>query len=399
MRKYFILLIGLCAWFIAANAQATSPQSVVLQKTKEFAEYPPSVICADFTTGEILYESNADLVRPPASLVKMMLMLLVAEGLAVGKYSPNQIITVSEGAQHMGGTQLALKAGEQVPLYKLMYAIAVLSANDAAYAVAEALFGSVSNAVDAMNARGRQLGMTQTHYTSVHGLPPGTERDFDVTTARDQLILARECLNHDTIREWARQKFVQIKPDQPRVTATNDLLNTLPGCDGLKTGYIRAAGFCVAGTIQRENVRLVAIILGCKNKAERRHTAVSLFEQCFARYERICPVQAHTPIGTPVYTHHPRIQRLPLYAASDICLLVRPEDKPRLETVIVAPKELLPPITPGSVVGEVRIEKNAQVLGRAPLVVAPDVEVQAWQLQFKDGVARWQGTVPDGIRN
>ncbi len=209
-----------------------------------------SVICVELDRGLVLYEEHADIKRPPASMIKLMLMLLVAEGYGRGDWTHDTAIPVSALAESMGGTQVYLNAGESWPLGELMRAVSVASANDAAMAVAEGLWGSEAKYLRAANARAGALGMKDTVIHGVHGLPPDNGEDFDQTTARDMAVLAAMCAKEPEIMGLVGQKELQFRPKDATKFNTNKMLWRMDDCDGMKTGFIRAAGFCVTAPEQ-----------------------------------------------------------------------------------------------------------------------------------------------------
>ena len=227
-----------------------------------------STICVEAETGMVLAEENAAIVRPPASMIKMIQMLLVTEGLYKNSWTLETPIHVSLHAQKMGGTQVYLEAGETWTLGELMPAIAVASANDAAMAVAEGLWGSEEKYLEAVNARAKELGMASTEFHSVHGLPPDAGEEPDGTTARDMATLGRACVAYPYIMRLVGAKELQFRPEEAIKHNTNKLLWRMEDCDGIKTGYIRASGFCVTATAQRDGIRLIGVVMGCKKRGQ-----------------------------------------------------------------------------------------------------------------------------------
>lgn len=253
-----------------------------------------SAICVEAESGRVLFEKDADVARPPASMVKLIQMLLVCEGLRHGEWTLDTPVRVTRNAERMGGTQVFLKAGEAHELGDLMKAVAVASANDAAMAVAEGLWGSKEAYLERANERMRQLGMTNTTFRSVHGLPPEKGELPDATTARDMALLARACVREPLIREWTSMQELVFRPGQATQYNTNKLLWRMADCDGLKTGYIRAAGYCVTGTAQRDGARLIVVVMGHPNNNGRFALARDLLETGFT------VLQTPAPSLTPV---------------------------------------------------------------------------------------------------
>ena len=360
MVKRFLMISGvlLCAVISAARAAA---------------QVPVSYICVEAETRTILIESNADIKRPPASMLKMMQMLLVEEGVQAGKWNYNQQITATKHSQNMGGTQVYLKEGESFSLEQLMKAICVHSANDASVAVAEGLWGSVDNCLVAMNQRAAELGMLNTHFYSVHGLPPADGVSFDQTTAREMAILALKLLKYPKILTWTSMREYALRPTDKPKESTNKLLKELPECDGLKTGYIRAAGFCLTATAQRNGIRLVAVVMGSDKTGRFTHTK-SLLEQGFQMVTRVQPVQARMPIGKPVPVDKSMDEEVRLLARDAIEVIVRVVDADKLTLNVSAPVKLEAPLEAETEIGTVKLMLHGRELGSSPLILDRSVE-------------------------
>lgn len=339
---------------------------------------PESFICVEADTGTVLAEQNADERRPPASMIKLIMLLMVAEGIDNGVWPAEKLIPVSEKAQHMGGTQVYLEAGEQWPLEHLMNAVAVASANDAAMAVAEGLWGSEEVYREAMNRRAAELGMTNTRFFSVHGLPPDKGEEFDQTTARDMAILARACAGHARLMSWVRQKEFQFRPAQAIEYNTNKMLWRMEECDGMKTGFIRAAGYCVTATAKRQDTRLIVVIMGSPSSKGRFELAKTLLERGFEQVQRVRVAEADKPVSKPVPVAHGTTPEVRLHARNDVWVTIRPEQKDALRLVFDSPNRLEPPITPGTDVGEMWVELDGKTLAATTLYVADNVGLDLW---------------------
>ncbi|HOH43774.1 MAG TPA: D-alanyl-D-alanine carboxypeptidase family protein, partial [Candidatus Hydrogenedentes bacterium] len=312
-----------------------------------YEQLPPSYICIEAETGKIITESNADLQRPPASMLKMMVMLLADEGVHAGKWSYDTPITTSKAAQSMGGTQIYLAAGDIFPLEDMLMAMAVLSANDASVAVAESLWGSVPACLDAMNRRAAELGMKNTHFTSVHGLPPADRENFDLTSARDMAILAKESLKYPQTLVRSSTREFALRPNTPPRPSTNKLMDRMPDCDGLKTGYIRASGFCLTATAKRNDIRLIAVLMGSDREGRFNHTR-DILNECFAKITRVQPVFAGMSIGKAIPVQKSMEEEVGLRAASDITALINKDESDRLFLEITAPVSLEAPVLEGT---------------------------------------------------
>lgn len=375
-----VALVFFASTAIAPNAAASKAAAVP----------PLSVYCVEANTGLVIFDQESERVRPPASMVKMMMMLLISEGVDAGRLRLTDMVTISDNAQRMGGTQLFLKSGDAWSIGDLSMALAIASANDAAMALAEGLWGSVEKYLEAANARAVELGMNDTVFRSPHGLPPDDRESFDFTTARDMSRLALACLRHPRIMEWSGVKEHTFRPGHSARANTNKLLWRMPEADGLKTGYIRAAGFCVTATAERDGVRLVCVVMGASSVGERFRLAQDYLERAFNRIERIQIVRADQGVG-PIDVRLGMPNQLLLNPTDDLWVTVLREDRKRLEVWAEHPRQLTGPLSAGTTVGEVQVVLDGTVLATSPLVVPTDVEARGWMLTLDNGVARWIG--------
>ena len=255
-------------------------------------------IVVEAGSGRVLFEYNADAKGYPASVLKMMDLLVILEKIKQGQLTLQDQVPVSAKASHTGGSRVWLKEKESFALDEMLYALMVQSANDAAVALAEKVAGSTDAFVELMNAKARQLGMTSTVFHSVHGLPPGRGQEHDVTTARDLSILSCELLKHaDTLR-YTSTRDRKFRTNVPNATIDmrthNHLLARVEGCDGLKTGYIAQAGFSIAVTAARNGRRIVVVVLDSTDLKTRDSKAAALVAKGFAALGA-APALAHRP--------------------------------------------------------------------------------------------------------
>lgn len=337
-------------------------------------------------SGLVVSELNADEPRAPASMVKMILMLLVVEGVEEAKWTYDTEISITKDVQMIGGTQVYLKEGETWPLEALMRGIAVASANDAAEAVAEGLWGSREDYLKAANARAVELGMLDTEIHSPHGLPPEEGQEADVTTARDLAILARACIAKPKIMEWVGIKELTFRPGDDPKTNTNKLLEQMPECDGLKTGYTRAAGFCLTATAVHDGVRLITVVMGCPKLADRFSTAERLLKEGFAEtsHERILAKGDRIEPAVPV--RNSKTASVRLETADDVWVTVKKSDLKRLEFVAHYPQALRAPMTAGEEIGTLSVELGGYSLTEVPVRVPEDLEVPNWRWKMTHSV-------------
>jgi D-alanyl-D-alanine carboxypeptidase (penicillin-binding protein 5/6) len=354
----------------------------------EPAQLPISYICLEARSGIILAESHADVVRPPASMIKLMMMHMVSEGLRQGLWDLDTPITASAKAERMGGTQVYLKAGETHTLGHLMNAVAVASANDASMAVAEGLWGSEDAYKRAMNERARELGMFNSEFHSVHGLPPDPGEEFDQTTARDMAVLARLCVQDPTVMAWAGQRTLAFRPGKGEKSNTNKLLWRMEDCDGLKTGYIRAAGFCISATAERDGIRVISVVMGHPNKYQRFNLAEQLMEEAFEELDHYVMVAKGESVEAKVRVPNAQVEDLSLVAAEDLVVPCRSRDRSHLKLVAKQPAVLRAPLRAGDPLGVAEIRLQGRVLAKVDLVAPYDVAPAGWAAKMERSVLR-----------
>ena len=241
-----------------------------------------SAVLIEMNTGTVLYEHNKDLKLPPASVTKIMTLLLVFEAIENGIISYNQMITVSENASSMGGSQIFLEPGEQMSVNDLLKSVIIASANDAALTLAEEVGGSEEQFVKMMNDKASQLGMQNTSFENVTGLDDTVSNHL--TTAYDIALMSRELLKHEKVTEYATIWMDTIRNGEFGLTNTNRLIRFYRGITGLKTGYTSGAGFCVSASAKRDGMHLIAVVMGAETSQKRNDTATKLLNYGFSNY-------------------------------------------------------------------------------------------------------------------
>lgn len=240
----------------------------------------------DAATGRVLFEDGASARGYPASTLKLMDLLVILERIEARQLTWTNLVTVSARAAKTGGSQVYLKEKEVFTVDELLFALMIQSANDAAVALAEHVAGTAEGFVALMNRRAQELGMKDTVFNSVHGLPPSAGQRPDVTTARDFAILCRELLKHPYALRYTSTRERPFRPGVPGKTIAmrshNPLLGKVEGCDGLKTGYITAAGYSIAATAQRNGRRIIVVVLDSADRRERDAKAAELIERGFS---------------------------------------------------------------------------------------------------------------------
>jgi D-alanyl-D-alanine carboxypeptidase (penicillin-binding protein 5/6) len=300
---------------------------------------------------------------------------MVDEGVQAGRWNYDTPVTISKNAEGMGGTQVYVKTGDSHTLGQLMPAVAVASANDASMAVAEGLWGTREAYIEAMNKRAQELGMTGSKFNSVHGLPPSKGQEFDLTTARDMARLGQECVGHPQILEWTSQKELTFRASDGTKQTTNKLLGVIAGVDGLKTGYIRAAGFCITVTALRDGIRVIAVVMG-DTKQGRFERAQEVLESAFKKVKRVRPVVAGAAIGKPIPVTNGVGKSVGLLSKGPLDAVVRNEDVKGLQLEISVPTEIEAPVPAGAPVGTMSLKLGDTIFGQTELVTASAVEAK-----------------------
>ena len=358
---------------VLTMASLTLPAVAASKKKSPPVPYA-SAICMVADTGLILFERNPDEQRAPASMVKMMLLLLVGEGIEKGTWTLDKRLKVSEHAQAMGGSQLYLAEGQEFTLGELMKAVAVASANDAAMVVAEGLWGSEEKYLKRMNERARELGMKHSEFHSVHGLPPEDGAKPDATTARDMALLGRHCIRHPFVMECVGTEEIQFGPKKTLAHNTNSLLKSMPSCDGLKTGYTRAAGFCLTATARQDDIRLIAVVMGCPNKRERFEAAQAILEKGFASVERTRLLARGEQVDASVPVQNCESGEARVRVEEDVWIVLKKGEKERVRIAVDTPEFVRPPLKAGTPMGQLRVEFAGTLLAQAPVALADDLK-------------------------
>lgn len=368
-KRVAALILGL---FFILNALPCAALDINPATDRDFDVPCQAAILIDEDSGTVLYEKNADESRPIASITKIMTLLLTFEALEAGKVSLSDIVPVSEHAYHMGGSQIWLEPGEQLTLDEMLKAICISSANDAAVAVAEFIGGSEPVFVERMNARAKELGMQSTTFRNACGL----DEDGHLSTARDVAIMSREMLlNHPEIENYCTVWMDTLRGGATQLVNTNKLLKSYNGITGLKTGTTGKAGVCISASASRDDLRLIAVVLGSSSGKERFAAATSLLDYGFAMFESaLVPIPADAPKALPVQKGEEPALEL-CYTAPERCLAVKGQGS-ALQAEVELPQTLEAPIREGSVIGSLNIKtarafcKAAQLLRQNPLTRA-----------------------------
>jgi len=390
-RSQWVWVVGFGLLLVGVyGPERAAARRVVGQATRQEASTATeggtyrSAILMDAGSETVLFEKDAHRQGPPASMTKMMLMLIVAERVRDGSLRWDDPIPTSAWASKIGGSQVYLKEGEVFSLQEMMEAIVIHSANDAAVAVAEAVAGSSEAFVDLMNDRARELGMNDTQYHSVHGLPPGKGQQSDITSAFDLAKLAAELVKFPEIMKWAGTKEAPFRNGAMTLTNTNRLVRETNWVDGLKTGYYREAGFNVTATAQRDGLRLIAVVMGEPDKRQCFSEAARLLNKGFAEYKAVAAVKQGDTVSNAVNVKggKPRVVRV--IAGGSVSVLAKRTEKRSFSLQLTLPNEVRAPLSAHAPIGEVVVKEGDTVIGRVPALAAEPVEEQTglWERLF-----------------
>ena len=255
----------------------------------------PSYVLMERSTGEVLLEHNAHERLRPASVTKVMTLLLIMEALDDGRIGWDDMVQTSAAAAAKGGSQIYLEENEQLPLEEMLKSIVVSSANDCACAMAEHIAGSEAAFVEMMNARAEQLGMTDTHFVNCTGLDDEPEAAEHLTTAYDIALMSRELLGHEAIKKYTTIWMDTVRDGQFGLSNTNKLVRFYDGTTGLKTGYTSAAGHCLSASAERNGMELIAVVLHCASSTDRFESAKALLNYGFSNYALVTPEPGELP--------------------------------------------------------------------------------------------------------
>lgn len=382
-KKLVTVILTFCIFLVSAGP--------VFAQDPGFELKAEAAILADAATGKILFEKNSHEPLYPASITKIMTLLLTMEAVEAGKVSLEDEVIVSERASSMGGSQIFLSPGDRVTLEELLIGIAVGSGNDASVAAAEHVSGSLEGFVDLMNKRAGELGMKNTHFENSSGL----HAEGHVTTAHDVVIMSRELLKHPKVHEWfiiwMDEEFLKDRIKVKKgiyLSNTNRLIKNYSGCDGFKTGFTNEAGHCISATAERDGSRFIAVILKGADSQSRFNEASLLLDYAFANYKTVPVAREDEKIGEAVIQKG-KDTTVSLIIPEKIGILVKKGEDPEFEREIIITHTLIAPVAKGEVLGEIIISQKGKEVARGILTAGKDVARATVPDLFKRILDRW----------
>ena len=340
-----------------------------------------SALLMDVATGTVLYQQNPHEKLPPASVTKVMTMLLIMEAIDDGRLKWEDTVTASETAAAKGGSQIYLKEGETMTVKDMLKSIAVSSANDCACAMAEHLCGSEDAFVEKMNQRAKELGMEDTHFVNCTGLDDGPEGKEHLTSAHDIALMSRQLLKyHPQITEFTTIWMDTVRSGQFGLSNTNKLVRFYNGATGLKTGFTAAAGYCLSASAQREELHLIAVVMGSETSKDRFNACKALLDFGFANYALVQPEVS--ALSVPVKLGQAKtVNAIP---GQDSQLLIEKAQKSSISVTTELADTVTAPVSKGQRLGTMTIRAGEQILAQIPLVAENTVQKRTFGELFLD---------------
>ncbi len=328
-----------------------------------------SAVLIEKNSGEVIYEKNAHVKMAPASVTKIMTLLLVMEEIEAGRLKETDMVTCSAHAASMGGSQIWLEEGEQMSVHDMLKAVSVVSANDCATALAEHVAGSEESFVARMNARAAELGMKDTHFVDCTGLTDSPEH---LTTAYDIALMSRKLLSYDRIKNYSTIWMDTLRDGKAQLVNTNKLVRFYKGATGLKTGFTTTAMYCLSASAERDGTEFIAVVLHAATSDERFESAKTLLNYAFANYT-VCSLRSPDALPPVLVEMGESNSVQPVYGGNE-GMLIEKAKLGALKYELQLPESLKAPITANEQLGEMIVYSGDKELARVPLLAGNDVK-------------------------
>jgi serine-type D-Ala-D-Ala carboxypeptidase (penicillin-binding protein 5/6) len=336
-----------------------------------------AAIVIDPATRQVLYDYNSREPLPIASMTKMMTLLVVLDEIEKGNITWETPVETSAEASRMGGSQVYLRHREVFSVREMVAAVMVHSANDAALALAEKVSGNRDGFIRLMNQKAGELGLKGTSFHTPHGLPARGDDKDDTSTAYDLALTGIELMKHDEMQKLAVTQTMPFRNGEFIMYNPNHLIRNYPAATGIKTGFHNKAGFCVTASARRDNMDLVAVVMGSQRKQDNFSSAARLFDIAFRQFSRIEPVQAGQRLDEEARITEGKRATVPVVAGSTLPITVNNEKKPKIEVAVHSTSPAAP-IRKGDRVGWIIVKQNGRPVARVPALAAEDVERASW---------------------
>jgi serine-type D-Ala-D-Ala carboxypeptidase (penicillin-binding protein 5/6) len=378
MKRYISLLV------ISLMLTSLSIPSVSAEekKSSDITENVRSAILIERDTGNVLYEKNSNEELPPASMTKIMTMLLIMEAIDQGKLTWDEKVRTSEYAASMGGSQIFLEPGEEMTTKQMLQGIAIGSGNDASVAMAERIAGSEEGFVDMMNDKVKELGLKNTVFKNTTGLPESGH----YSSANDMAVMAKELLKYEDITKFTGSYEAYLRENTDKkfwLVNTNKLVRFYPGVDGLKTGFTAEAKYCLTATAQKDGMRVIAVVFGAPTSKERNAQVTKMLNFAFSQYQTHPMFKRNQSLGI-AHVSKGKEKTVEAVTNEPLSLLTKKGEKTEdVEQKITLKKNLDAPIQKGDKVGSVKLMKDGKVVLESDLVAKNDVKEAGWWTLYK----------------
>ncbi|MFZ3577084.1 D-alanyl-D-alanine carboxypeptidase family protein [Virgibacillus sp. DJP39] len=375
MKNWIILLCTVLIVYLGVSMPVYAEEDKSDKKKTDslnLASKAKSAILLEQDTGTILYDKNAHEKLPPASMTKLMTLLLIMEALDNDKLQLDEKIRISENAASMGGSQIFLEAGEEMSVNDLLKGVAIASGNDASVALAERIAGSEEAFVKKMNEKVKALGLKDTKFQNPTGLPA----EDHYSTAYDMAVIAQHLLNYETITEYTslyEDYLRKGKEDEFWLVNTNKLVRFYPGVDGLKTGYTSEAKYCLTATAKKNDMRIIAVVMGAESPKIRNSIVSNMLNYSFQHFETTNLYKKGKQVAN-LHLLKAKESDTKVVASESISVVYKKGEKPEFKTNVQLEQSITPPLKKGEKVGSLIVKDGNKTLSKTPLVVKTETE-------------------------
>jgi D-alanyl-D-alanine carboxypeptidase (penicillin-binding protein 5/6) len=372
-----LLVFGLLASYSIPKAEAAEKKDKL-----KLAEQSQSAILMEQDSGSVLFEKNSHEKLPPASMTKIMTLILIMEAIDKGKIDWNDKIRVSDYAASMGGSQIFLEPGEEMRVEDMVKGIAIGSANDASVAMAEHIAGSAETFVNMMNDKAKELGLNDTFFKNATGLPAAGH----YTSAHNMAIMGKELLKHEEVTKFTGLYEDYLREDTENkfwLVNTNRLVKFYPGVDGLKTGFTNEAKYCLTATANKNGMRVIAVVMGAPTPKERNAQVTSMLDYAFTQFSTK-KLYDRNEIVKEVKVQKAEKLKLPVVTSENISLLLKKgETAKKVKTEVNVDKDLKLPVKKGQQIGTMKIWKGDELVTESPVLSSETIKKASWWKLFK----------------
>ncbi|MED3563209.1 D-alanyl-D-alanine carboxypeptidase family protein [Bacillus xiapuensis] len=368
--------------FLVTSLWIPSAFAAEEKNSTELVNNVRSAVLIERDTGKVLFEKNSQEELPPASMTKIMTMLLIMEAIDQGKLNWNEKIRTSEYAASMGGSQIFLEPGEEMTTKQMLRGIAIGSGNDASVAMAERIAGSEEAFVDMMNKKAKELGLKHTFFKNTTGLPVKGH----YSSAQDMAIMAKELLKYEDITKFTGMYEAYLRENTDKkfwLVNTNKLVRFYPGVDGLKTGFTAEAKYCLTATAQKDGMRVIAVVFGAPTSKERNAQVTKMLNYAFSQYQTH-PMYKRNQVISKAHVSKGKEKTVEAVTSEPLSLLTKKGEKTKdVKQKVLLKKNLDAPVHKGDKIGTIKLIKDGKVVLESPLVAKTDVKEAGWWTLYK----------------